>query len=184
MGNTSKSEFTITKTQCELYKIRHKSGCYWADITIDHKDATGRIQIASDYGSWQNYWGSCGCSFKEFLIKLNNDIHYTASKFGASDWFDLEKTKQSIYQEIVNSRKNRETTAGEAREYIDELKEIYATDANCFMVSFMETECFAKVFDHDPCSVECEISIHPHFRKFWEEAWAVFIEELKCEVLK
>ena len=74
-------KYSINKTQCEVYKLRHECGMYWADITVDSGEKSGRIQIASDYGSWQNYWSCCGCSFKEFLTKL--DMQYTAGKFGA-----------------------------------------------------------------------------------------------------
>ena len=80
---------TIEKTTVECYRLRHSSGM-WADITIDANKETGRIQIASDYGSWQNYWGSCGKPFKLFLQSL--DKYYVAGKFGASKWFDAVKT--------------------------------------------------------------------------------------------
>lgn len=47
----------IEKTQIELYKVRLDGGQGWADISIDAKEKSGRIQIASDWGAWQYYWG-------------------------------------------------------------------------------------------------------------------------------
>ena len=52
-------ELTVTKSTVEVYKIRSNEFA-WADITIDASGNKGRISIASDYGSWQNYWGACG----------------------------------------------------------------------------------------------------------------------------
>ena len=83
MGIIDNKKYTVTKSTCEVYKLRHECGMYWADITLDCASKSGRIQIASDYGSWQNFWSCCGCSFKEFLTRL--DMQYTAGKFGAED---------------------------------------------------------------------------------------------------
>ncbi len=105
-------KYKITKSTCEVYKLRHECGMYWADITLDCGEKSGRIQIASDYGTWQNYWGCCGCSFKEFLTRL--DVEYTAGKFRARNAEDREIT--------------------------------------------------------------------PQFKRFWNEAWAVFIEQIKSEI--
>ena len=80
------TKFTTTRSTVECYKIRSDRGL-WADITIDANGKAGRVQIASDYGSWENYWGACGSEFKEFLCGL--DIDYAAGKFGESKWFDL-----------------------------------------------------------------------------------------------
>lgn len=85
--------YAVTKTHVECYKLRRPgTGDGWADITLDVNGNAGRIQIASDYGSWEHYWGSCGCPFKEFLINLSKDIHYAAGKFGEGKWFDQEAT--------------------------------------------------------------------------------------------
>jgi hypothetical protein len=82
--NMDKSKYTIEKSQCEVYILRRREGSeYWADITVHCNNNAGRIQIASDYGSWQNYWGHCACPFKEFLIKLSRDMDYAATKFRA-----------------------------------------------------------------------------------------------------
>lgn len=83
-------KFSINKNTVEQYKIRHSSGSCWADIVLDSGDGCGRIQIASDFGDWQYYWGSCGCSFKKFLTEI--DMGYFAGKVGESDWFDIDAT--------------------------------------------------------------------------------------------
>ncbi len=39
-----KEDFSITTSTVQSYKIRHKEGCYWADINIDNQEKGGRIQ--------------------------------------------------------------------------------------------------------------------------------------------
>src|SRR5665648_835244 len=98
----NEENFTIEKTTVECYKIRHKSGMYWADITIDSLGKQGRISISSDYGNYANFWGACGCEFKEFLTGLN--LGYAAGKFGADRWFDLDATLKGYKRDLIEHR--------------------------------------------------------------------------------
>lgn len=171
-------QYTITKSHVEVYKIRTESGMYWADITIDNNGEKGRIQIASDYGDWQYYWGSCGCPFKKFLTHL--DIGYTAGKFREDGWFDEEATKRSIYNDIKYRRECRDLTADQAKELIDECQELDFSSKESYQFSFFNSELLCKEFDS--CDIPFETNISPLFRQFWNEPWKAFIEQIKQEI--
>ena len=53
------NQYTVTKTTVEKYTIRHSTGRYWADIVLDCGVNSGRIQVASDFGDWQYFFGAC-----------------------------------------------------------------------------------------------------------------------------
>ena len=167
------SNYTITKCTVECYKIRKSTGL-WADINIDEEENTGRIQIASDYGSWQYYWGPCGKSFKKFLIGL--DIGYASGKFGESDWFDLDAT--------IKYLKNRIDEYGfdddEKESVLNELNEL--TDVSCkeeFVHIVSNCDLIMNMEDGMPNMCK---NISPTFKNFWETIWQVFINELKKEL--
>lgn len=172
-------DFSINRTKCELYKIRHKSGMYWADITLDYTESTGRIQIASDYGDWQNYWGACGCGFKEFLTRL--DIFYTAGKFGCSNWFDINKTIE-VLTEAINERFEQEDIDADKRDsLLAEVEKLSGCGQHEYW-SLMSYDLEELGSFFEPCEIPNETGITPQFRQFWNEAWAVFIEQLKSEI--
>jgi hypothetical protein len=108
---TLELKYIIEKAQCEVYMLRlRKGGGYWADITLHCHNNAGCIQIASDYGRWQYYWGACGCPFKEFLTELN-DMEYVASKFGAKNMDDnttpqFKRFWDEVWPEFINELKN------------------------------------------------------------------------------
>lgn len=168
-------KFTIKKETVECYKIRGVGNTFdWADITIDARQNTGRIQIASDNGSFQYYWGACGEPFKEFLIGLGKD--YAAGKFGESKWFDHDGTIELIKQNIATRAKNEE----HKDVLLEELKELEGCDSResfCFLMH-NSTE-LMKMYDDFPDILE---KISPGFEYFWNNIWPVFIEELKKEL--
>lgn len=170
--------YTITKSNVECYKLRHQSGIYWADITIDSRETTGRIQIASDFGSWQNYWGACGKSFKEFLTTL--DMHYFAGKVGATGWFDLNKTIVQYKEYVLSERRKEFIEADSARKMFDEIKSLFEITTSEFY-NHMSNECpiLMEHFDYCPDTVT---DVTPEFRKFWEMVWGVFVNVLKEEM--
>ena len=176
------SEYETTKSTVECYKIRHPSGMYWADITVDGKDRQVRIQIASDYGDYQYYWGACGPGYKEFLQKIG--IDYAASKFGANRWFDFDKTISGWKLQVIEYRRQGDLEETEARDIYDEIKELeedgdYNND-RMFIEQAMGKDAMVKFFDYDGlCSVVYDIT--PQFRKFWQTAWRVFLSELRKE---
>lgn len=166
-------KFTTTKTTVECYKIRGSRGL-WADITIDVNNEGGRIQIASDFGDWQNYWGSCGEQFKDFLIDLN--IEYASGKFGADKWFDLEKTISCMARIISDCADNKEQKA----ELFNELKELKDCSGKEEFISVVQN-CDKIMELNNYCPDMC-YSIDPRFQRFWNELWPQFVNTLKEEV--
>jgi hypothetical protein len=168
-------EFSITKGQVEIYKIRHPSGMYWADITIDAKGTTGRIQIASDWGDYQYYWGACGVDFKDFLAKIG--IDYAAVKFGASDGFNLDSTLKDYRRHVLDSRRRDQITCDEARDLyneIDEMNDGPYGSIDHFLTVAHEKDKLPKFFSYD-LSVQRDIT--PQFKKFWDTCWKVLLNE-------
>lgn len=170
------SKYTVTKTSSELYKFRHPSGAYWADITLDAGEKSGRISIASDFGTWSNYWGSCGNSFKRFLTEL--DIHYAAGKFGSSHWFDHEGTIRLFRQAVADLGPDQDNIF-ELKEEISSLLDYSHRES--FVCAIMECDNLMRLFDGQP---DLETSIEPGFKKFWETIWPIFTDLLKAEELE
>jgi hypothetical protein len=172
--------FKIEKTTVECYKIRHESGMYWADITIDvTSDRSGRISISSDYGNYANYWGACGRGFKQFLIDLN--LEYTADKFGADRWFDLESTLKTYKNRVLEIRKEERMGADVAREIWTQIQEL----EDCSNISEFEARMWDKsklmwMYDHCP---DINYDITPQFKKFWKTVWPIFIDAIMAEII-
>lgn len=174
-----KSEFTIAKTTVECYKIRHpETGMFWADITLDVLGKQGRISISSDYGNYANFWGSCGCGFKNFLTGL--DQWYAANKFRADQWFDLESTIKGYKKTVLFSLREEHIKAEKARDIFNEIKELEGCSGESEFVSQMwNSNELMRFFDGCP---EMSRTTTPQFRKFWETIWPVFIDQLKVEI--
>jgi hypothetical protein len=171
--------FTTTKSTVECYKIRDQKGL-WADITIDANGKTGRLQIASDYGSWQHYWGSCGTTFKEFLISLG--IDYVAHKFGEGNWFDLDKTIASLKNQI-DEYTQYDTIDDLKNELLAELK-ILEEEVSCkdeFIHKMWDSPKLLEMSDQCPNLVT---SISPQFKKFWDTLWQEFKRVLDAEKMQ
>jgi len=169
----------VTKTTVECYKLRFEGGL-WADITIDDNSVgdkgAGRIQIASDFGNWSNYWGACGSPFKKFLESL--DIHYTAGKFGADKWFDFAATIKELKRNI-----NEDAYGDERKSLLAELKEI---EENCtedimdFRIQIENSTELLQFVSHSPDVIT---GVHPSFKRFWDEIWQEFRYILHKELL-
>ncbi len=176
---TQKAEIpTIEKSTVECYKIRGLSGSGWADITIDANGEKGRIQIASDYGSYQHFWSSCGCGFKQFLTQLNLD--YVADKFRADDYFDAKKTVRNYKETLIEARKFGDMEKSRARIIFDEIKsleEFYSKDSFIAQINY---ECPHILAYYDNTPELCE-SVHPRFIRFWNDCWLPLMEVFKQE---
>lgn len=174
MGNTieKKQEYTVTKTTVELYRFRHPSGMYWADITIDSGEKSGRISIASDFGTYSNYWSHAGQAFKEFLGEIA--IDYAADKFGADRWFDHAETLLR-FSEYAN-----ESSKEDLRDLImEEIRNLQEhTQKESFIVELMHSPGLMRLFDGCP---ELEYSITPQFKRLWKEVWPELIKAFKAE---
>ncbi len=171
-------DYTFSKSKVDCYKLRDKtSGMYWADITVDAHENTGRIQIASDFGDYQYYWGSCGRPFKEFLTRLN--IVYASSKFGADKWFDLDATILDYKKSLLQYRRDGGDPAT-CRVIFNQILELVDTGSeNEFRCELWNRHELTSLFNHCP---EIKTDVSPQFKKFWNTAWQAFITELKKEV--
>ena len=171
--------FSLAKSTVELYKIRHASGCYWADITIDANGHTGRISIASDYGSWQNYWGACGSDFKDFLGRLNED--YVANKFDVKEQVDVEATVKLWKSEVINYRRQEDITQEQARDIWDEVEELALYSHN-ELESEMKASAYLIDFLREWSDTDwIERRTDPRFGRFWKEIWPVLLAEFARE---
>lgn len=172
-------DYTIKKSTVECYKIRHIKNFYWADITVDASKGNGRIQIASDFGDYQHYWGACGDSFKEFLCKIG--IDYAAAKFGADRWFDSDLTIKHYKQQVIELRRFDNFDADKAREVFNEIKRLEDSSSESeFCMILQDQENLMRFHDHCPDLVR---TISPQFKNFWKEIWPVFLQELKKEMV-
>jgi len=171
--------FKIEKTTVECYKIRHESGNYWADITIDvTSDRSGRISISSDYGNYANYWGACGSGLKQFLIDLN--LEYAADKFGADRWFDLDCTLKGYKQRVLEYRRDETLTADLAREIWDEINELEdCSNKSEFEARMWNQSKLMRMYDHCP---DIDYGITPQFNKFWKTVWPIFTDAIRAEI--
>lgn len=171
---TMDGQFSITKSTVEQYKIRHTSGMYWADIVLDFGDGYGRVQIASDYGSWQNYWGACG-SFKEFLTGI--DMYYFANKVGEANWFDIDATRAKMYRDIKDARKCGEISAEKASDICTEVEDVFEnSDSKSSYEYFVFNSKIIWDFYQEPSAIPLETSVSPQFKRFYNEAWQCFVE--------
>jgi len=166
MKNT---EYRISKSTIEAFKIRSNE-MYWADINIDANGTQGRIQIASDFGNWQNFWGACGTSFYEFLAKLN--IDYFAGKVGANKWFDLDKTIKYLEERIEDCAEDKSHKKTLLKE-LSELKNISGEGEFIYQVQKCE-----EIMIMENYTPDMTYSIEPGFKRFWNEIWPVFINEI------
>jgi hypothetical protein len=97
------------------YSIPSVKGQGWAIIFLDE---TGCFAALSDYGNWSYRWNQRGIpegtTFRHFLLQCDDD--YILRKIAPQQEFDAEKTQASIKEFILGMRREKQLTAGEARE--------------------------------------------------------------------
>lgn len=170
--------FTVTKKMAEKYQVRHTSGGYWADIVLDSGENSGRVQVASDFGDWQYYWGACGEDFKTFLIGL--DMDYVAGKTGNDQYFDLENTLASYRRDVLEERESGAVDFDLAVCLLDQIGSLDAVSDENEFCQKLRADCPDLLAYYDYCPT-IERSVSPLFKRFWEEIWGVFIDYLKKE---
>lgn len=171
MNERKATTWSVTKTTIDLYKVCAPNA--WADITVDSGNNQGRISIAFDFGSWSYYWGSCGESFKQFLIGL--DIDYVARKFGEDRWFDHEATMKALRAFVAAEVEDSEAMA-EAQREMEELEDY--TDQSAWVNQAYHSPRLRNLWDTGP---DVCTDISPMFRRFWTELWKPFVEHLRAE---
>lgn len=172
------NQYTITKSRVEIYKIRHATGGCWADIVLDCGENSGRIQVASDFGDWQYYWGACGEDFKTFLIGL--DMDYVAGKTGNDQYFKAFETLATYRRDIDSDLEAGAIDSDLAeclRDQVDSLEK--TTDENEFCLELRDNcPVLLAYYDYMPT---IERGVSPQFERFWTLIWSVFVECLKEE---
>ena len=163
---------SVSKSVIECYKVRASGE--WADITVDDVGKSGRIQIASGYGTWGCWWSSCGVPFKQFLIELTNDINYVAVKVGAARWFDHEATMRELRKQVSDHNNEEEKVMMEVELEVLE----NCTEVKTFICLAYQSNALSKLWD---CGPDIHYDILPAFKHFWTTLWPVFVEELKKE---
>jgi hypothetical protein len=172
----------VTQSTIQLYQLRNIDNGGWADISIDEGKNSGRISIASDWGTWQYYWNSCGKPFKQFLIDLRNDMPYVAGKMNADRWFDFDATIKKLKEDVLVSRRNEQIDKEQARLIYDEIKEIdnacSISDRNHFY-DLLATSDNLSEWRYD---AETETDVTPQFKAFWQKAFLPFLTYLEQEL--
>jgi len=166
------SEYNVKKSQATVYQFREKgTGFNWADITITEGETRGfRIQIASDYGDWQYFWGAPGGGWRKFLTTITKE--YVADKFGEDEEFNLEATLKSIRSCVAEDLEEGNIEPDYHKELLEEI-ETLENDCGDHKDSFYHlvySEC-PKLEELQPNTVT---KISHLFERFWNEVWQEF----------
>lgn len=108
------NKYTFTRSRAvETYKLRYTNPAHlWADISVENGLTKGKIIIMSSYGTFSNYWNACNISFKDFLIKT--DEEYLMKSFSNKNVFAVEDTSEMILLDIQEYYKQKEVHYTEA----------------------------------------------------------------------
>lgn len=175
MNKDYSKEMKIEKSLVECYRMR--DGYEFADFTIDAHEHAGRVSVASSYGSFEYYWGACGCPLKEFLGRI--DMDYAARKFGQANWFDLDKTIVGFQSQVDEEKEFKAQTWLEIiQAEINYLKSASCKEELNHML-WEDSPELMSLCDHQP---DVQVSIDPHFKTFWNKFWLPFVEYLKEEL--
>ena len=164
--------YTVTKQAAELYKLRHPTGLYWADITIDGGYNHGRISIVSDFGNYSYYWAACGEDFKSFLS--GRHIDYIAGKFGADRWFDAQATLAAFSDRIQGT-----ADPGTKNALLAEIDNLQRHSQKAGFVAELQ-HCPTLIHLFEQC-IDLIHGIDPGFQRLWREIWPVMLEAFKKE---
>lgn len=155
----------------ELFKLTNARD--WADIMISEQYQSGRITIASSFGTWSHYWGSCGEDFKTFLADM--DIHYAATKFKCANEFDIDKTIKHFADNIESIFDDRPQKKDAI---LADLKEL--SDCNDSAQFWIIMGQYRRVLDvAEYYELSTQYSISKEFAEFWKVFWIPFFAEIK-----
>lgn len=170
-------EFKTEVSTVECYKIRRTDGVgYWADINLDLSENGIRIQIASDFGSWQYYWGTPSEDKVKFLAGL--DKYYMAGKFGCDKVEDLEKTVLFYKKQVIDFRREEILDAEKARAIWKDIQTLESEAPPLTMASFIYYN-LNNLTSFFIDGLDVVTVIDPGFQRFYEIVWPVFIGQLK-----
>lgn len=163
--------FELTKSTVEKYMLRGNGT--WADIVLDDQgDKRGQIMINSDYGAWSYFWGSMGCSLKEFITKC--DTPYLMGKLGERNYFDEEATKECYRRNLQELLKDNDI---EQEIYDKLIEEIDSADwCSADNMYHDMSQDLLGVCDPHPC-----MEHQPSLVNFMDRLFPVFIKLLNDE---
>jgi hypothetical protein len=173
-------EFLFTKRDVSCYRFTEKSGL-WANIYLDlSSETSGRLIIASDYGSWQYYWPSTGRIFKQFLIDLSKDLPYMMGKLERADFYDHSKFIHALMNKLGNIRIQRKSLI---REIEDLQHETPRTSNEAYLM--LTAERYPEILDLMNGEYDMISDANGHsqqLQRFIAEVWPVFTAELQKEL--
>lgn len=157
----------------ELYKLTDSGN--WADFMFSEKYQSGRLTIASSFGTWSYYWPSCGKDFKGFLAEA--DIYYVAGKFNCADEFDFDKTIKHFTQNIEAIF---EDNSAKKASLLADLKELSdCANRSEFYIKLGEYSILNNIVEY--YELHTQNCISKNFEEFWRVFWQPFFAEFKNE---
>lgn len=161
---------TITETEISA----SDSNGAWCKVRL--QEDPGSVVILSDYGNWSNFWQPAHRSQKlpEFLAGLDAD--YAGGKFlGAGlDVYDEDRTRKTIAENILQSRREGDLSKDEARTHWNEIDLLDAGfDAWCQETTLP-----------DAWEWGYGTIMEPDWRNFWDRLWVPFVVPALRELSK
>tara|TARA_A100001391_G_scaffold43014_1_gene25001 strand:+ start:412 stop:972 length:561 start_codon:yes stop_codon:yes gene_type:complete len=171
MSTVTKGVTIKTTTFHEIMAV--SDGWGWARLLWE--DATGRVNINSDYGDWSYCWTAIGTkTLAQFLNQLSSG--YMGEKMlgvGLREHSD-GKTVAYIRKAIIRDRKDGELTKEEAKEEWTNVK--YYGDGDWdFRMWCGETSY------EDPWGFACD-DVNGQWVSFWDHIWVPLIKPALAEV--
>ncbi|RAS62666.1 hypothetical protein DET48_11461 [Vibrio diazotrophicus] len=171
----------VTKSQAELYQVRHETFEGWGDIHLVCGEQSVSVVIHSDYGTFAKYWSHCGCNPKKFLVDL--DFDYCMKNL--TDYKHYIKAPEQYPTEvkgrIIEARRAENLTKEEAREAWCDMLQTEFDEGDLYFKELIDHHLFNKVFG-DYEYLPCAKKIDPCCQELWEMVWLPFVERLKSEL--
>lgn len=166
----------VTKTVVEQFYLKKEP--WWAAIFIDSDKLM--LSIQSDYGDYSYRWTSVGKSFKEFLLKID-DNYFMDKLSGGKTEFDFDKTRKSIKLDIIRYRKSSDIDEETAREAWDDLNNFEAAFPNEFYSELPES-IVEGIYNNEDPAIPCEFVTPYRLQAFVKEIWSEFKPILKKDI--
>ncbi|HCG9411647.1 TPA: hypothetical protein NKA80_004438 [Vibrio parahaemolyticus] len=173
---------TVTKSNAELYRVRHNTCEGWGDVILICGKESVSVMINSDYGSFSHVWIHCGCEPKAFLCDM--DFHYTMKKLSNYNLYidNPQSYPAEIKERIIVARRHDENlTKEEAREAWEDMLNTEHSEGDLFFKELIDHPLFGKVFGDYEYLPSAKM-IDPHCQDLWDRVWTPFIKQLKEEL--
>jgi hypothetical protein len=145
-------------------------------ILIDER--TGHLMIEGGYGTFSYGWPNYGRgerSLHAFLYSLGFDYFMEKASRQPHRVIDVAATVRRLKEEIVEDRRRRDLEKSEARDLWDELESCESEHGRGFVDRLFEDRGWYARLD---CSDPSVMVDSPTMRRFWDEVWSPFCEEV------